>query len=1578
MKKTFLFIIIFVLTVILYSNPKINVVEYPFMLKQTTSNLSSFALQYTPQPIATDLNNDGIIDLLVGNYYGKLIYLKQDGMGSNNFIMVSNNFCGIDVGDDASPCILDIDGDNKLDLLITNQTHNVYRYEQDSLNSLNFVLRSSDYITLSSNANHIAAADLDGDSKLDLLIGLTNGTIDRYEQSSHNSLNFDLRTHNFNSIDLGSEIFPEIIDFDFDGKLDLFIGSFYTFYRYEQDDVESLSFDIRSKNFSHLNTTYHYYYPAFTDLNNDGYWDLILPKSSIKLTLYKQDKYNIDFKTILKSKNYKKNFYCYVINPEDDLDITTSSNVKIATSLNGTYQNSLTINRVNGKISKLLYCKFYGSLEQNYERQIFLNSNNANPDTVLVTASPIDATFPYAHKGYYLNSSNTLLKSKDEKDLDFENFSLDFWFYPFAPNNYYLNQEIIQKMDDSNGFSLSISYSNSFDRCNLNFIIKINGNNYSLSPTFSTYHWVHIVATYDGEKMKLYVNDNKVGERTVNETFQSNNEFLTLGESSNSNPFPLVIDELRIWDKALTLSEIRKYKNLILTGYEPNLIFYEQFENYDANILYDLGGAHWLEASDNMSDNLYDSYFVTGKGESDIQTVSSTGSYSFCDPKIIMDFTQKTGTDTFVVTRIDTIAPNGESSYNAHSHNRYWIIKKYGNGSFNSDISFQMPENISNYQYEDFQLLRRSTDSYTYANWALYKNSSKIIIPRDSLIIFKDINSDGQYMIERKLPTQQIIYFQYPFSFLLENEEFAEFNLGNDAKPCFFDFDNDGLIELFIGRANGKISYYKQNENNASQFDFITNQFGNIDVGSNAAPCFYDIDGDGKYDLLIGNSDGKIYRYEADDYLSDNYVLRTDNFCGIDVGSNATPFLIDIDNDKKVDLLIGESAGNINRYEQSEIYGLDFSLITDSFNSIDIGSNSVPFLVDFDYDGYLDLLVGKANGRISHYIQSDSNPRSFILVDENFGSIDVGSNSAPFMINLSNLIYNLYVGYDDGKISYYRLLALPEHITIGKIQDSKSYTYKALLSAVRLYDSLLINSYNNLLFKTDVQSDTLWHSSYQIDPEDNDYIKTVLDIKVDYDVNENGDISFEDGNQVKYSEDYYYEYSLSNQTSSSPGYALNLTSQNDRIYVNDSDALDITDEITLEAWIKASSWGDITEGNIISKKGNYSGYALRCGDNGKLNFLLGINGAWEQLTSDEIMQLNQWQYIAATFKDSTMKIYINGDLVGEQQTSGNISANNQLLMIGSSPKHRNKTFMGNIDEIKIYNIAKSAEEIRRSINLPVSVDENGLVAYWQFISNNGSTILSDIIGGNYGTFEFSDINNSRINSTIPFGSGYFDYIDVSGNLHPNFNDAGVSMSINILAYDFTFYIAVTKIESAPNVLPTDAAEVFSSQYWTIKQYDPGSYYCDIKFYPSEQFLPKDIQNHSNICLYKRDFNSDGAWTLFDTAYEVTTNYAKFRNFSEPSGQYIIARKYSYSPPSNVTITPQSDNILLSWDKVEEASSYKVYSCNEPDGEYQDVTSQGSFEENGNRVTWTTTNNNLTKNFFKIKIVYNPSIKSEKK
>lgn len=242
-------------------------------------------------------------------------------------------------------------------------------------------------------------------------------------------------------------------------------------------------------------------------------------------------------------------------------------------------------------------------------------------------------------------------------------------------------------------------------------------------------------------------------------------------------------------------------------------------------------------------------------------------------------------------------------------------------------------------------------------------------------------------------------------------------NGGVDIHPNLADLDNDGDLDVALGGQVGKLFLY-DNTGSATAPTYVrrsdnSSPFNGIDVGGLSAPNFADLDGDGDFDMVVGELDGVLNYYENTGTKSSPiYAPRTgitNPFDGIDVGQESTPDFADLDNDGDLDLVVGEQDGTLNYFENvGAISSPIFDQQTGSdnpFDGLDVGARSNPHFVDLDGDGDQDLVVGNGSGTL-HYFRNApvvTANNSTITVDEGATASNTGTYSDPDQSNSASL-----------------------------------------------------------------------------------------------------------------------------------------------------------------------------------------------------------------------------------------------------------------------------------------------------------------------------------------------------------------------------------------------------------------------------------------------------------------------------------------------------------------------------------------------------------------------------------------------
>jgi hypothetical protein len=142
------------------------------------------------------------------------------------------------------------------------------------------------------------------------------------------------------------------------------------------------------------------------------------------------------------------------------------------------------------------------------------------------------------------------------------------------------------------------------------------------------------------------------------------------------------------------------------------------------------------------------------------------------------------------------------------------------------------------------------------------------------------------------------------------------------VRLAFFDIDNDGRQELIAGGKDGSLRLYKRESSGADRrWVPVKGYFDGIKVGAFSSPAVADIDLDGKPEIIVGtggfsSESGRVIVFRNTGTL-DRPVWQKVDMPVIDVGDDATPALIDVNGDNRPDLIVGNSTGSLMLYRNT-------------------------------------------------------------------------------------------------------------------------------------------------------------------------------------------------------------------------------------------------------------------------------------------------------------------------------------------------------------------------------------------------------------------------------------------------------------------------------------------------------------------------------------------------------------------------------------------------------------------------------------------------------------------------------------
>ncbi len=255
------------------------------------------------------------------------------------------------------------------------------------------------------------------------------------------------------------------------------------------------------------------------------------------------------------------------------------------------------------------------------------------------------------------------------------------------------------------------------------------------------------------------------------------------------------------------------------------------------------------------------------------------------------------------------------------------------------------------------------------------------------------VGTMGRYNPISGTNLSRIVYYQntgtatLPVFTLIDDNLLELETMGlNGGALAIGDLDNDGKDELFIGRMNGNIAYFKNYAASGTvqpdwrlwQRELTDKNNKNIRANNFATPVIYDVNKDGKNDLVSGMHLGYLFYYQNSGTSGDIKLEKLSDSLGkLKVGpyqqeGSSAPFIGKIDNTGKEYLMIGTKDGTIQCWD-----GIDsgdpnktYTLVEEKYSNIKIqGRKAAPYFADINNDGKYEVIIGNDLGGLNMYFQ---------------------------------------------------------------------------------------------------------------------------------------------------------------------------------------------------------------------------------------------------------------------------------------------------------------------------------------------------------------------------------------------------------------------------------------------------------------------------------------------------------------------------------------------------------------------------------------------------------------------------------
>jgi len=390
-----------------------------------------------------------------------------------------------------------------------------------------------------------------------------------------------------------------------------------------------------------------------------------------------------------------------------------------------------------------------------------------------------------------------------------------------------------------------------------------------------------------------------------------------------------------------------------------------------------------------------------------------------------------------------------------------------------------------------------------------------------------------------------------------------------------------------------------------------------------------------------------------------------------------------------------------------------------------------------------------------------------------------------------------------------------------------------------------------------------------------------------------------------------------------------------RLHINcgNSETFNPGAELTLEVWVKAYTFGENRKimGKMDSQFNN--GYVMGFQDlNLYTEYFTPVLQNIVYPGSGPIPRDSAFVHLASVFSMNGSKFYdyLNGVRTGEGDLfpPAPITPNESPFIIGSAPWDTYSfQFYGTVDEIRVWNTARTPDQLMEFMHRQLKGDEPGLIAYYNFNTAHDSIVPDAGPNGNQGVMKNgNDPCWSYADSYAPVGDeNMYGMHDVTaawfGKAPDLYNYAltttGLSVIAAIEAKEFNKYVLFghnagtgTSVDYAPTNAPADfqrlsrewylnkgGIEVTGDMYFNLTEASGGG-----------AVLPSGAKDSLYTLIHR--WNDGVGFQVVGYPDQVIGDILVFKNMPFMKGYYCIGYASTVIPPAPGAIDEQSLNRIL--------------------------------------------------------------------
>lgn len=432
---------------------------------------------------------------------------------------------------------------------------------------------------------------------------------------------------------------------------------------------------------------------------------------------------------------------------------------------------------------------------------------------------------------------------------------------------------------------------------------------------------------------------------------------------------------------------------------------------------------------------------------------------------------------------------------------------------------------------------------------------------------------------------------------------------------------------------------------------------------------------------------------------------------------------------------------------------------------------------------------------------------------------------------------------------------------------------------------------------------------------------------------------------------------VNNNTFTNSGNHLVLNGTNQSVTIPSSSSLDFSASmLTVEGWVNPGSTGFKY---IMSREqsAGTSQFDLYMNPLGNIVFKLTTISGTDSIISAQTIPLLSYSHIAGVYNGTEMRLYINGNLTGTKSLFGTfMSTTINPLYLGQAFFGGTSFWNGNLDEIKIWDTARTEQQIKLGIHTRTNnFASAALKGYWR-MDETGGAYIADAAG---------NCNNGILNaaptfatSKVTLGLPIVASQTVTTSGPTAFTAAGVTLNAFNQSGSNEYYIhrfGLAPIGTSPVTSPGGIINV-SNNTWFIYRYGTGTMDSSIVDFTVGSGVPS-LPVLTDIKLFSREVGSDGNWIkLRDEANSMSFATQRVSMVITPvefNKQFALGANSSALPVKLIYFNGKRNNadVELTWITASETENAGFIVERSVDGK---VFEKVSYVEGKGNITQTST------------------------